>query len=272
MLGIIDPVQQLNAPSVLMAPKCRGCARHASVARHSAMDASSVSRSPPATTGRARRWRGFPGSNCARLFDLSAATAEYRCGRSLACALLNATMRFLPISGAVLLLLVNCSSGNKDGDGSVGGFGSFSGTGGQTTGGASASGESGGGNTSGGAGNSSGGAAGAGAGGRTNEGGAASGGSAGTAAGGAPKGGAVGSAGAAGSAGAPGGISCGQTTCGANQYCRAGCCGTPGCDPGPDTCRPLPATCNGAPSCGCICGQGSSFFCKDGGVIQCGCG
>jgi hypothetical protein len=181
-------------------------------------------------------------------------------------------MRFLPISGPILLLLVNCSSGNREGDASVGGGdGSFSGTGGQTTGGTSSSGGSAGSITAGAAGSSSDGSAFDVSGGQTNEGGAESGGSSGKSAGGAPTGGAVGSAGAAGGAGTPGGISCGQTTCGPNQHCRAGCCGTPNCNPGPDTCWPMPVTCNGVPSCGCICGQSSSFFCKDGGVIQCGC-
>jgi hypothetical protein len=38
------------------------------------------------------------------------------------------------------------------------------------------------------------------------------------------------------------------------------------------SCAPLPAGCNGTPSCDCICGSSSSFFCTPGAAqVQCGC-
>jgi hypothetical protein len=115
--------------------------------------------------------------------------------------------------------------------------------------------------------------------------GSASGGAAGAAlVGGA--GGAAG-AGAAGAAGAVSGIGCGAT-CGPNEYCRAPCSGTgfgfggtagwPMSPPLP-SCYPLPAACNGTPTCDCICGAGTTFWCSTGSkpitsgpAIQCGCG
>lgn len=91
------------------------------------------------------------------------------------------------------------------------------------------------------------------------------------------KAGAAGSAGAAansGAAGTAGGQSCGDRTCGANQYCRAPCSGTSlggGQSLGDPTCAALPPTCNGVASCECICGS-VGFFCTPGAfVVQCGC-
>jgi len=67
------------------------------------------------------------------------------------------------------------------------------------------------------------------------------------------------------------GVSCGDTQCGPNQYCRAPCCGTGDCGPQQPTCAGLPDTCDGVASCDCICGPGS-LFCSDGGAsYQCGC-
>ena len=93
-----------------------------------------------------------------------------------------------------------------------------------------------------------------------------------------------GGAAAAGAAGAPSGVGCGAATCGANEYCRAPCSGigfgfggTAGIAEPMPSCSPLPAACNGTPTCDCICGVGSSFGCSTGskplssGAVQCGC-
>ena len=102
-------------------------------------------------------------------------------------------------------------------------------------------------------------------------------------------GGGAASAGAAGAgaAGAVSGIGCGGATCGPNEYCRAPCSGTgfgfggttglPMSQPMP-ACFPLPAACNGTPTCDCICGLGSTQWCSTGSkpitsgpAVQCGC-
>lgn len=121
--------------------------------------------------------------------------------------------------------------------------------------------------------------------------GSASGGEAGTphvgGAAGAGTGGAAG-AGAAGAGGTANGLGCGAT-CGPNAYCRAPCSGTgfgfggttglPMTPPLP-SCAPLPAACNGTPTCDCICGPalGYSTWCGTGSkpitsgpAVQCGC-
>jgi hypothetical protein len=118
-------------------------------------------------------------------------------------------------------------------------------------------------------------------------GGAAGGGAAGGGAtsGGATSGGAT--SGGATSGGATSGFGCGGATCGPNEYCRAPCSGTgfgfggttglPITQPMP-SCYPLPAACNGTPTCDCICGFGSTFWCSTGSqpitpgpAVQCGC-
>jgi hypothetical protein len=120
-------------------------------------------------------------------------------------------------------------------------------------------------------------------------GGATSGGAAGAASGGAAGAASGGAAGAAsgGAAGAASGVGCGGATCGPNEYCRAPCSGTgfgfggttglPMTPPMP-FCYPLPAACNGTPTCDCICGLGSTFWCSTGSqpitsgpAVQCGC-
>jgi hypothetical protein len=112
-------------------------------------------------------------------------------------------------------------------------------------------------------------------------GGATSGGAAG-----ATSGGAAGAT-SGGAAGAASGFGCGGATCGPNEYCRAPCSGTgfgfggttglPMTQPMP-SCYPLPAACNGTPTCDCICGFGSTFWCSTGSqpitsgpAVQCGC-
>lgn len=98
------------------------------------------------------------------------------------------------------------------------------------------------------------------------------------ASGAAGKAGAAGSAGAAGGGAGAGGTSsgqaCGDQTCGANQYCRAPCSGTGiggSQSLGKPSCWALPPSCNGVPSCECICGS-VGFFCTPGASeVQCGC-
>ena len=87
--------------------------------------------------------------------------------------------------------------------------------------------------------------------------------------------GAFASGGAGGSSGGSGGVpsvvSCGEVTCGTNQYCRASCNGTAGfTSTAPPSCWELPPACNGVATCECVCG-GTSFFCT-GTPFQCGCG
>jgi len=82
--------------------------------------------------------------------------------------------------------------------------------------------------------------------------------------------------GAAGMAGSGGGVACGDETCGPTEYCRAACSGTILLDAGPPpvlkpSCAPMPAACNGTPSCDCICGTGSTFCTPGAAQIQCGC-
>lgn len=138
------------------------------------------------------------------------------------------------------------------------------------------------------------GAAGATPGGRSNGGSAGanqgSGGSSGgvTVAGAAPMAGAAASAGAAGLAGAGGaagtagsgsggsggGVGCGDRTCGPNEYCQAPCNGVivgGSSAIGPPSCSPMPATCNGVPTCECVCGSFTSFCTPGAHAIQCGC-
>jgi hypothetical protein len=163
------------------------------------------------------------------------------------------------------------STGGASGDGGNPGQAGSSTSGGTTNGLAGASGTAGlgaGGSTRG-----AGGSSGASAGGSS---GAAAGGSGGVSAGGSGGAGAGGSSG--GSAGSSSGgmtgrgTTCGDATCGENQYCRAGCCATAGCVPGGPQCEDLPAACDGVPSCQCICGSGSGLFCKEGAPqVQCGC-
>ncbi|MES1186972.1 MAG: hypothetical protein ABUL60_24370 [Myxococcales bacterium] len=88
--------------------------------------------------------------------------------------------------------------------------------------------------------------------------------------------------------GAASGLGCGAT-CGPNEYCRAPCSGTgfgfggttglPMTPPLPG-CAPLPAACNGTPTCDCICGPalGYATWCSTGSkpitsgpAVQCGC-
>jgi hypothetical protein len=67
-------------------------------------------------------------------------------------------------------------------------------------------------------------------------------------------------------------VSCGSSTCGDGQYCRAGCCATRGCVLGPPSCEPLPSACNGTPTCECICGRSGGLCTITSGVaVQCGC-
>lgn len=120
--------------------------------------------------------------------------------------------------------------------------------------------------------------------------GTASGGEAGTShVGGAAGASAAGSAGMAGAAGAVGLVGCGGKTCGANEYCRAACSGTNigiggtsglPMPPAMPSCAPLPASCNGTPTCDCVCGPALGFatWCSTGSkpiapgpAIQCGC-
>jgi hypothetical protein len=79
-------------------------------------------------------------------------------------------------------------------------------------------------------------------------------------------------AGSSGAAGSAGGQTCGDQTCGANQYCRAPCSGTGfGGSEARGTCAVLPPACDGVPSCECICGP-TKGFCTPGAVeVQCGC-
>jgi hypothetical protein len=51
---------------------------------------------------------------------------------------------------------------------------------------------------------------------------------------------------------------CGTQTCGGNQYCYHGCCGTPGCTPPDPVCVDLPGGCSG---CSCLTGAGCT--CSD---------
>ncbi|HET7542417.1 MAG TPA: hypothetical protein VFK05_21255 [Polyangiaceae bacterium] len=72
-------------------------------------------------------------------------------------------------------------------------------------------------------------------------------------------------------AGGSGSVVCGGATCAPNQYCRAACTGFGGAM-GKPGCWDLPVTCNGVPSCTCICGS-TSLFCTPGASeVQCGCG
>jgi hypothetical protein len=147
------------------------------------------------------------------------------------------------------------SNGGSAGDGGSAGQGGATASGGTTNGLAGASG-----------------AAGSGIGGSTRGAGGSSGASAGGSGGEGAGGSSGGSAGNS-SGGMTGrGVSCGGKTCGENQYCRAACCATPGCVSGGPRCDDLPAACDGVPSCQCICGSGSGFFCKEGAPeVQCGC-
>jgi hypothetical protein len=76
-----------------------------------------------------------------------------------------------------------------------------------------------------------------------------------------------------GTSGSSGSQTCGDRTCGNNEYCRAPCSGTGlgGTQSlGDPTCTELPAGCNGVPTCDCICD--SVGFCTPGGFeVQCGC-
>lgn len=196
----------------------------------------------------------------------------------------------------ILLTLVCCSSGNSDAPGSGGSAGA------STSGGSRGPGVSGGsagidnapfagsGGTVAGSGGSS-----AGRGGSVAGSGGSSAGHGGSSAGvGGTRGGPMGGAGSSGAAGTTGGtraeagdggragaaghaVSCGDETCGADQYCKAACSGTSLLDAGPPpvlkpSCAPLPAACNGTPSCDCICGPGSTFCTPGAKQVQCGCG
>jgi len=110
---------------------------------------------------------------------------------------------------------------------------------------------------------------------------------AGGASGGSHVGGAAGTGGGNAEAGTGGaaGVRCGDATCGPNSYCRAPCSGTgfgvagSAAIPAPQpSCSPLPPACNGTPTCDCICGGGSAFWCSTGSKplapsspVQCGC-
>ena len=62
---------------------------------------------------------------------------------------------------------------------------------------------------------------------------------------------------------------CSGPSCGSDGYCRAGCCTTVGCVQPPSTCQPLPAACNGTPTCQCVCGNSLCVIAN--GVVQCPC-
>jgi hypothetical protein len=99
---------------------------------------------------------------------------------------------------------------------------------------------------------------------------AGSGGAAGSTGGASAGAGAAGMSGAGAGAGGAGILTCGDETCGENQYCRAGCNGTGG-PPGPPHCTDLPPECVGNATCECICGS-TAIFCTPGETaIQCGC-
>jgi len=76
----------------------------------------------------------------------------------------------------------------------------------------------------------------------------------------------------AGAGGSVGGLTCGQATCGPNQYCRAACTGFGGAQPGNPSCADMPAACNGVSGCACICGVTASFCTPGAHEVQCGCG
>lgn len=79
-------------------------------------------------------------------------------------------------------------------------------------------------------------------------------------------------AGGSGGTGTSSSFACGTQTCGPAQYCRAGCCATAGCTPGPSQCVDIPTSCSGTISCQCVCGIPNAPPCSVSGKnVQCGC-